>query len=128
MSNQDDPRAWAHTLSTQPAGAPITPPTNNQTLGGFLVVVLNISMEDGPLVYAQCTGVVEQCMDIERAEWKAQEGHDTAAVFQGTASVRLSEASAALYGSDATKTRVRSISYRAKGPQQSVQFPGHKPG
>jgi hypothetical protein len=95
----------------------------------YLVIVLDITKEDGPSVFAACAEVVERCMTIETAEWKAQEATDCAAVFKGTALQRLSVCSSLLYTSEATKGRVRSIDYRT-ARVQPMQFPGggHKPG
>jgi hypothetical protein len=77
-----------------------------------LIVVLNITDEDGPQLYANACAAVEDICTITRAEWKADTG---VAVFHGVPQKPLSACSARLYSDEATKTRVRSLDYREQG-------------
>jgi hypothetical protein len=77
-----------------------------------IIVVLNISAEDGPNVYANACAAVEDICTVTRAEWKAETG---VAVFHGVPQKPLSVCSARLYTDEATKSRVRSLDYREAG-------------
>jgi hypothetical protein len=90
-----------------------------------IVVVLNISNEDSPIIYANACAAVEDVCTITKADWKADEG---VAVFHGIALQPLSRCLARLYSDEATKTRVRSLDYRehGTGTLQKMVYPASK--
>jgi hypothetical protein len=68
--------------------------TNSAEPTYIIVVVLNISAEDGPQVYANACAAIEDICVINHAEWKAETG---VAVFHGVPYKALSVCSARLY-------------------------------
>jgi hypothetical protein len=90
-----------------------------------LVVVLDITADDGPQVYANACAAVEDICTTTKAEWRAETG---VAVFHGVPQKPLSVCSARLYTDEATKTRVRSLDYRehGTGTLQKMVYPQGK--
>jgi hypothetical protein len=109
-------------MSTWKVTAMSEPTTTTTTY--TIVVVLDITQEDGPAVYANACAAVEDICTITKAEWKAETG---VAVFHGVPYKALSVCSARLYTDEATKTRVRSVDYREAGTG-SLQHMVHPQG